>query len=493
MSIVESQPPSFTAVEEQGTRHGVLTPRGQDAVPRSPLFEGRFGRLFRSLPAPRHDREALVALGKAMAVRETGTGDNPKIPAGYTYFGQFVDHDTTFDPLSELSKFNDPDALTNFRSPRFDLDSLYGAGPSGSPFLYEYKNAARRGVRLLEGRNTDPSFEKRDLPRNPQGRAIIPDPRTDENIIVSQLHHAFIRFHNNVVEHVADAQPKLAGAALFAEARRVVTWHYQWVVVRDFLPKIIGDDLAKEFLPDSGVPALKLFDPREGPFIPVEFSGAAYRFGHTMVRPVYDLNEIVTDVKLFSAAKGADTEDILGHLNGFRPLPGAWTVDWTRFLEIDGSKPQLSRRLDPQLAKPLLKLPGSIDSANTGLPVLNLRRGKALQLPSGQAVAQAIGANPVGDLGLDRFGLSAAHRSALEAETPLWYYILREAENAPRNGQRLGAVGGRIVGEVLVGLLAHDPQSFLRQQPGWKPQGLRAVKAGHFTLGDLLRFATIGQ
>lgn len=493
MSIVEHQAPSFDAVEEEASHHGTLTPRGQDAVPRSPLFEGRFGRMFRALPAPRHDRDALIALGKAMAERDAASGDNPKIPAGYTYFGQFVDHDITFDPLSELSKFNDPDALTSFRSPRFDLDSLYGAGPSGSPFLYEFKNADRRGVRLLEGRNPDNSpFEKRDLMRNAQGRAIIPDPRNDENIIVSQLHHAFIRFHNNVVEHVAKAQPKLKGGALFAEARRVVTWHYQWVVVRDFLPRIIGTDLAKELLPDTGEPALRFFDPREGPYIPVEFSGAAYRYGHSQVRPVYDLNSIVTNVALFSAAKSAE-QKILEHLNGFRPLPGAWTVDWTHFVEIDGSQPQLTRKIDTQLAKPLLKLPGALDAANTGLPVLNLRRGKALQLPSGQAVAQAIGAPPVGDLGLDRFNLSAQHRAALEAETPLWYYVLREAENAPRSGQRLGPVGGRIVGEVLVGLLAHDPQGFLRQQPGWKPEGLRAVKDGHFTLSDLLRFATIGQ
>jgi hypothetical protein len=486
-----------TAVEEGETHHGVAEPRGQDAVPRSPLFEGRFGRLFRRLPAPRPPREALIALGKAMADRSGPSADNEKIPAGYTYFGQFVDHDITFDPLSQLSRFNDPDALVDFRSPRFDLDSLYGEGPSGSPYLYEWRDRNRRGVRLLEGRNPDAdehgnALERRDLLRNAQGRAIIGDPRNDENIIVSQLHHAFVRFHNNVVEHVARAQPSLKGAALFAEARRVVTWHYQWVVVHDFLPRIVGEDLADEVLPASGEPDLRFFDPRNDPFIPVEFSGAAYRFGHSMVRAAYDLNETVTNIPLFSARPGAD-RDVLGHLNGFRPLPAAWTVDWRRFVRIDGSRPQLSRNIDTHLSAPLLKLPTAIDAMNTGLPVLNLRRGKALQLPSGQAVAQAIGATPVGDLGLDRFGLSAAHRAALEAETPLWYYVLVEAERAPRRGERLGPVGGRIVAEVLVGLLAHDPQGFLRQQPTWTPEGLRAVKAGHFTLADLLRFGTIGQ
>jgi len=485
------------APEEGAPHHGVAEPRGQEAVPRSPLFEGRFGRLFRRLPAPLHDREALIALGKAMVDRAGPSDDNDRIPAAYTYFGQFVDHDITFDPLSQLSRLNDPDALVDFRSPRFDLDSLYGQGPGASPYLYEWRNRQRRGVRLLEGRNpeTDDNgnpLERRDLQRNAQGRAIIGDPRNDENIIVSQLHHAMTRFHNNVVEHVAGEQPRLKGAALFAEARRVVTWHYQWVVVRDFLPKIVGDELAAEVLPAAGEPQLEFFEPRNGPFIPVEFSGAAYRFGHSMVRASYDLNDTVQDVRLFSAAADAD-RDIFAHLNGFRPLPSAWTVDWRHFTRIDGSHPQLSRRIDTHLARPLLKLPGRLDTANTGLPVLNLRRGKALQLPSGQAVAQAIGATPVGDLGLDELGLSAEHRAALEAETPLWYYVLREAENAPRRGKRLGPVGGRIVAEVLVGLLAHDPQGFLRQQPGWAPEGLRAETAGHFTLGDILRFGTIGQ
>ncbi len=477
--------------------HGVAEPAGQDAVPRSPLFEGRFGRLFRTLPAPRHERAALVALGRAMADRAGPSGDNPDLPAAYTYLGQFVDHDITFDPVSQLSRRNDPDALVSFRTPRFDLDALYGQGPDASPFLYEWRDRARRGVRLLEGRNPEADedgdpLERRDLQRNRQGRAVIGDPRNDENVLVSQLHHAFVRFHNNVVEHVAGASPALAGAALFEEARRVVTWHYQWVVVHDFLPRIVGRELAEAVLPVGGAPALEHFTPREGPFIPVEFSGAAYRFGHSMVRAAYDLNDAVRDVALFSAAADAD-RDHFGHLNGFRPLPVAWTVDWRRFAEIDGSRPQPSREIDTHLAAPLLRLPSGVSATHRGLPELNLLRGRALQLPSGQAVAEKLGVTPVGDLGLERFDLADDHRTALEAETPLWYYVLREAENAPRNGRRLGPVGGRIVAEVLVGLLAHDPQGFLRRRPTWRPEGLRARTPGHFTLGDLLRFATIGQ
>jgi hypothetical protein len=196
------------------TTHGGITPRGLDAVPKSPLFEGRFGRMFRALPAPLHDREALIALGNAMP-EETNAGtaaDNPAIPSAYTYFGQFVDHDITFDPVSQLQRLNDPDALVDFRTPRFDLDSVYGAGPTASPFLYESRDATFRGVKLLVGRNprSDPlqggdPLDPQDLPRNEQGRALIGDPRNDENIVVSQLQLAFLKLHDRAVDRVRRA------------------------------------------------------------------------------------------------------------------------------------------------------------------------------------------------------------------------------------------------------------------------------------------------
>jgi hypothetical protein len=482
-----------------------------DVATESRLFEGRFGRMFRGLPVHEHDEAFLRGLADGM---NKPSADNPKIPSGFTYLGQFIDHDLTFDPVSSFQRDNDPDALVSFRSPRFDLDSVYGRGPDDDPFMYnqgrpagverpalslDEPEGAKADCKFLIGRIADDDGtaavgfgEGDDLPRGAQGRAIIGDPRNDENTLVSQLHHAFVRFHNNVVEHVAATSPSLEGAALFEEARRVVTWHYQWVVVHDFLPRIAGREIAEEVLPVGGPAALEHYRPRDAPFIPVEFSGAAYRFGHSMVRAAYDLNEQIRGVPLFSAAPGAE-RDHFGHLNGFRPLPVGWTVDWRHLAEIDGSRPQPSREIDTHLAPPLLRLPTGVSATHRGLPELNLLRGRALQLPSGQAVAERLGVTPVGDLGLARFDLDRAHRRALEAETPLWYYVLREAENPPRSGRRLGPVGGRIVAEVLVGLLAHDPQGFLRRRPTWRPEGLRARTPGHFTLADLLRFGTIGQ
>lgn len=475
--------------------HGGLTPRGLNAMPASRLIVGRFGRMFRNLPIPSPPRAALEALGNAMPEDPLvgRQADNPAIPAAYTYFGQFVDHDITFDPVSKLQQLNDPDALVDFRTPRFDLDSLYGLGPSASPFLYESVDRDDAGVKLLAGRNprTDPlqdglALDRQDLPRNEQGRALIGDPRNDENIIVGQLHLAFVKFHDRVVDLVR-RERGLSGNALFEEARRIVTWHYQWVVIQDFLRRIAGDAIVDDVLRRGR----RFFGWEEEPFMPVEFSVAAYRFGHSMIRPFYDLNEIVVEVRLF-AEEGRPFP--LSHLGGFRRLPELWTIKWEHFARLDrrdSVRPQPSRKINIRLAPPLFRLPMNVDLGRNPLAVLNLRRGKALQLPSGQSVAGAMGIRPLtaGELALGRLRLAPEHRSVLALDTPLWFYILREAAVRAR-GERLGPVGGRIVAEVLIGLLEADPQGFLRTQPGWRPTGVPAARRGSFTLGDLLRFAT---
>ena len=474
-------------------RHGVAVPRGQDGVPLSPLHEGRFGRMFRDPQPLRPDDAALSALAKL--VKESGSaasGDNAKIPAGYTYLGQFVDHDITFDPLSKLQKDNDPDALVDFRTPRFDLDCLYGSGPEDDPFMYEWSSPSNRGVKLLVGRNptTSGAFDRDDLPRNQQARALIGDPRNDENIVVSQLQLLFIRFHNKVVDRTRKNQ-RLAGAALFAEAQRIARWHYQWIVVHDFLERIVGKEMAQAVLkPGTATkPAetdIRFFSWQNNPFMPVEFSGAAYRFGHSQVRAAYDLNDTVTGVPIFAAA---DKPGPLEHLGGFRRLPAIWTIDWPFFFKTTaGATPQLSRKIDTSIAAPLFKLPG-LPGNRPSLPLLNLKRGRALGLPSGQDIAAAIGAAPLStaQLGLSKIELAPEARAQLEAATPLWYYVLREAA-VQGKGERLGTVGGRIVAEVLVGLLAADPQSYLSRKPTWKPI-LPSAKKGEFTMPDLVKFA----
>ncbi|MDP9075042.1 MAG: heme peroxidase family protein [Actinomycetota bacterium] len=491
------------------TNHGASPERGLDRVPRSILNRGRYGRMFRNLPPFVADDQSLKALADAMfpyppappvidaspaaepsaapplaappAATQALTGgpspdanqpgENPDIPAGYTYLGQFIDHDITFDPTSMLGRQNDPDGLVDFRTPRFDLDSLYGSGVVDSPFLYDQDDP----VKLLVGTNSDPQHEPQDLPRNQQGRALLADPRNDFHVIISQLTLAFIRFHNAVVDHLRDQF--FPDTELFAEAQRLVRWHYQWIVIEDYLRSLVGSELVDQILvPDAATGGraakLRFFRWQRNPFMPVEFSAAAFRFGHSQVRATYQLNADLDPIHIMLPTLYPNP---LEHLGGFRPLPRHWKIEWDMFFSVGGSQPQLSRRIDSKIVGPLGVLTPTLDQKRHSIALLDLLRGKALGLPSGQAVACAMGtAAPDTQLGLS-------------GPAPLWYYLLKEAE-VLADGRRLGPTGGRIVAEVLVGLLAADPSSFLRAAPNWKPE-LPGAEPGHFTVEDLLHFA----
>jgi hypothetical protein len=456
--------------------HGKNVPRGMKRVARSSLLEGRFGRLFRRLPAAAElsDKD-LKALADNMREPDKGGKapqaklDNPKIPSGYTYFGQFVDHDITFDPVSSLQRRNDPDALTDFRSPRFDLDSIYGSGPVDEPFLYEQPDRLKL---VVDKKNVE---GEPDLQRNGQGVALIGDPRNDENIIVGQLQLAFIRFHNKIAARVAKDKAVPADRR-FEEAQKLVRWHYQWVILNDFVPRIAGPGPVGERVKRSkgGIQIeLRWFHPKKDLFMPVEFSVAAYRFGHSQVRPNYDLNRVVRAVPIFIPGEKVGKFD---DLRGFRPLPPAWTIDWSFFLGVSGGskKPQPSRKIDARLSRGLFDLPG-FPQSESSLAFRNLKRGQALGLPSGQAVARRMELTPL-----------TSKKLGGPEETPLWFYILKES--GLEGGQRLGKVGGQIVADVLLGLLKGDSQSFVNVQPGWRPTVV--PKGKKFELADLVRFAT---
>lgn len=511
--------------------HGTAL-RGIDSVATSFTTAGRFGRMFRNIPVFEHKADNLAALARTMIVpadpKDTkpvstpappDERENPLIPAGYTYLGQFVDHDITFDPVSSLQRQNDPDALHNFRTPRYDLDSVYGRGPADQPYLYRTGPRSvphrelrfdQRGVTFLHGENRgDPDdiavapFIGPDLPRNSEGRALIGDPRNDENLVVSQLHSTFLKFHNRMVETVFE-ECGMTGDDLFKEAQRRVRWHYQWVVVHDFLPRIIDGDpvdgrtevqgIVRDILrPDKYVtgvgrtgnfvrPNLRFFHWRDQPFLPVEFSVAAYRFGHSMVRPSYFINDFVKQqtnnvrIPIFSAS-----DDPHANLTGFRPLPDMWGFQWKYFFDLDPTfPPQHSYKIDTFLSTPLGALPGQPDIPS--LAHRNLLRGLRLGLPSGQNVARAMGIQPLSDADLDLGGRGTPD---FDGDAPLWFYILREAELLA-GSQHLGPVGGRIVAEVLIGLLAGDPLSWLNIEPDWQPH---LAQNGKFGMPELIRFA----
>ena len=245
--------PAVVGPPEAVSSHGTSPPRGLSSVPRSSIDRGRYGRMFRNLRPYTPRDSTLRKLAESMLPGPpTGPpgpappiqpGENPDIPAGYTYVGQFVDHDITFDPSSVLQRRNDPDAIVNFRTPRFDLDSIYGSGPDDQPFLYDRDDPWK----LLIGRNVGDDEEPEDLPRNAQGLALIGDPRNDVHVILTQLTLAFLRFHNAVVDHLR--AENVPDAELFAEAQRLTRWHYQWVVVEDFLKRTVGVDVLRRVLP----------------------------------------------------------------------------------------------------------------------------------------------------------------------------------------------------------------------------------------------------
>ena len=462
----------------------------------SSLPRGKFGRLWPTLGAFTPPDALLIDLGKPggpMEDKAKPSGDNTSVPVGFTYLGQFIDHDITFDPVSSITKKIDPDSLHNFRSPRFDLDSVYGFGPGASAHLYN-----RNDPDLLLTAKIKPTKEL-DLPRNEQATALIGDPRNDENILISQMQVAFLHFHNAIVAHLRDKKAnltkhKLPGESLFDTTQRLVRWHYQWIIVHDFLPKMCGAAVINSILTKGtgGKPVITnvLYQPTNNPFIPIEFAVAAYRFGHTMVRLDYQLNDLI-----FATIFGKPSQP-LSHLGGGRELPADWQIKWPLFFKFPGrAAPQSARKIDSKLAPPLLKLPASVlgqkefDEApeRRSLAVRNLLRGKRLGVPSGQAVAVEMGETPLTNASL---GLSD---TGWNDEAPLWFYVLKESEKAPTGGKRLGPVGGRIVAEVMLGLLDKDELSYVSHPSAWQPVKPIAPKAGQFGMPDLIKFADVVQ
>jgi hypothetical protein len=477
-----------------------------------------FSRLFPKLP-PANIKldEARTLAASVMAEEETDVTpegepdpeENEDIAAGQTYVGQLVDHDLDLDDRpNDLITPVDPTTLRNFRTPRFDLDNVYGSGPAGSPQLYEAD-----GVHLLRGSPLSgaPDTEASDHPRDASGRALIGDPRDDENRIVAQLHTILVRFHNKVVDRLAERHPRLRGQALFDAARTKVLRHYQWAVLTDFLPTIVGQDMVRSVLPTLGNPKLRFFDPCRG--VPVEFSVAAYRFGHSLVRPIYRINETVAErLPVFSVTP----DDTTSHLGGFSPSPANFAIDWKFFFVTDGvprkvGQPQASYRPDNSLVFPLSLLPlGDAGSGPTFLAERNLLRSIQLGLPSGESVARAMGVRP---LQSDRILIGKAADEDGESEvitdvvptlagkTPLWTYVLAEAIASAFDIQdgrivgrqkrpfRLGPVGGRIVTETFVGLLAADASSIVRN-PAFRPDPGLTGPGGRFNFRDLIKAAT---
>ena len=364
-----------------------------------------------------------------------------------------------------------------------------------------------QGARGLQRNNSEPK------------RAIIGDPRNDENVIVSQLQASMLRFHNKMATMLLGEHPRIK----FEKIQQMVRWHYQWVILQDFLPTIVGQDMVNSILPHlvtgnsiyKDKPLLKIYSFSNHPFIPVEFSVAAYRFGHSMVRPVYRLNQTLADRQTIFLAdpRKAKPGDIDKSLNGFRDFPDTWAIDWDLFFNPGGApltgknRIQKAYKIDTSLVNPLGELAKEHEATGmTSLAERNLRRGLEFGLPSGQAVARYIGeaiipddllkvgkANEDGELSKDP-KIANKSLTAVSDEfannAPLWYYVLAEAQQQFKDNNtpiKLGPVGGRIVAETFIGLMLGDSFSFLVQHPDWTPLPA-LMKDNKFLIKDLLHF-----
>ena len=403
--------------------------------------------------------------------------DNPTHTAGTHFMGQFIDHDITFDTSSTLGRPTDPLTSPNGRTPALDLDSLYGGGPVGTPALYDPTDPAK----LLIGFGG--IFE--DLPRMSDGTAIIGDPRNDEHMMIAGLQCAFILFHNRAVDDLRAANSSLQWQAAYAQARQLTTWHYHWLVLHEFLPLFVGQAMVDDVLQNGR----RFYTVGVGQaFMPVEFQGACYRFGHSMVRPSYRANLKGDDGNpffgfIFDPGQNGATSDPSDLRGGFR-APRRF-IGWQTFFDFGDGQVKRNKQIDTHISTPLFTLPlGAIASHDqpTVLPQRNLLRQVTWSMPSGQAVSLAMGITPFLNPELKTYGF------ALERSTPLWYYALKEAQVAA-SGLHLGPMAGRIVAEVLIGLLQSDPDSYLVQQPGWQPT--LQNPGSSFRMVDFLTYARV--
>jgi hypothetical protein len=482
------------------------------AATAAPLF--RFSRMG--------PRGVGVQLGesqrKKLAVAMTaGGGGTSQIPAGFTYLGQFVDHDLTFDKTEVMLGQNvSAVQLLQGRSPSLDLDSLYGAGPQDPSSARFYK---ADGVHLKIGKTVaagDPAMNGFDLPRGEgttnkaKRKAVIPDFRNDENLAVAQMHLAFIRFHNRIV----DSLP--ASPTRFAQARELATKHYQWMIRHDYLPRICAAGVLNDVFNNGRKAFEPGANPVDVPTMPIEFSVAAFRLGHSMIRRAYNWNArfpgnqgTLDFLFLFSGTSGG--------LGGELRLPSNWIADFRRLYDFKGEAGRAdlaapggvnkAMRIDTTLVNPLQNLPtGSFggpavpfDDPRANLAFRNLTRAKMVRLATGQQMARFMRNHGVGVTTLTKTqlrngnngaaldALTQTQRDAVLKDTPLWFYILREAE---LGGGKLRGVGARIVAETFQRAIEGSSASIVRD-PTWRPT--LGPNSTTFRMVDLLLFAFEGK
>lgn len=414
--------------------------------------KNHFSKLFPELEPLFISDHHLEELANSMKETKREARKNPSkvISNGEGIFSQFLAHDITFETGSKLKGFSNSMGLfQNDRTINLDMDCVYGQKTQS--FLYDKSDSAKI---LLGKKYKKGTVEWYDLQRNEQGKAIIPDARNDENIIVSRMQVLFIQFHNKMVDYLRAKKYK---GNLFNEARRLVIWYYHWLIIHEYLYKIMDWEVF-ESIKKNGC---KYFlQPHQ---LPLEFTGAAFRVGHSQTREMNRINK--------------DTEKSLFELGFFDRMLDY--VDWHYLFNFGDDKCQFAQLIDTEIGSsfhniPFIKVTPRI---NRSLPYLNLKRGVAYGLPSGEDVAKRLGFEPIEITETKELKLSG---------TPLWFYILREAQLLGHKGEHLGPVGSTILGECFFSIMKNDDLSFLKLHPKWKPSLGKDI--GEFEFTDLVRF-----
>jgi len=500
------------------------------AYPCAPVpetVEGYYGRLCPG-EWPGFDEDMLRELARRMKdshekrlARARPLDGLTRLPSGYVYFGQFIGHDLTRDGRTLADAGPDVEATPNYRTSKLDLDHLYGKSPAAVPCLYEsdgerLKLGLTHEATTLTGQTLPASLN--DLPRR-NGVPLTIDPRSDENLFAAQLHVLFAKFHNQALELLKE-QPALSpgptGSSLFHQARRFVTWQYHWFILYDFLPRLVRTKVLQQVERDSFSLFSYPYSPADAPLaLPVEFTIAAFRFGHSMVRGSYILNDhgsqsLETIMRMTKGGGGIAER-----------LSAQYVIDWGRFVGATPGRVNRARLIDTHITEQLytIRCPtargvrwkdeegpaqtGKMDALVPPLPELTLRRGSKVRIPSAQEFMSYFGfpltvksdhIAPLSDMAFFR-------SSGLAERTPLWYYILREAatEPNPEPGfgpypprQKLGTLGSLIVSEVIYQALNSDGDSIRHIGRTWQPPTFRFGRSHRLwslrSLGELAAF-----
>ena len=392
--------------------------------------KGHFIKLFPELaPLVLPDKE-LRRLAKLMVCASPEEQKPSKVISnGLSIFGQFLAHDITFESSSKLKAPNQ--AISQFQNDRtinLDLDCLYGQKTQS--FYYNRKDKDKL---LLGQKYKLNELYWYDLQRNKQSQAIIPDSRNDENIIVSRMHVLFIRFHNKMVDWVRAQGVK---KEVFKEARKMVLWHYHWLILHEYLYKIMDWSVFDRILEEG----CRYYTSPNA--LPLEFTGAVFRLGHSQSREHNRINKI-TEKKLMELGFFTKMEEY---------------VDWQYLFNHKDGNCQFANLIDARISPSFNKLPFLANMEEQSLPYLNLKRGQTYQLASGEAIAQQLGFEPI-----------SIEETKHLSGTPLWYYILKEAAVLGHYGEHLGPVGSTILGECFYTIMQSDEASYLKIYPLWKP------------------------